>query len=67
MANQDLFPASVVAIICFALFAVFVALIISIINLLVLAVHSLAFPDIPSDNFYSQVKDLMISDLLPST
>jgi hypothetical protein len=64
--TQDFLPASIIAILCFGVFAISVALIIGIINLLILIVRSSTNPNIPSDDFYSQVKDLMMSDLVPS-
>jgi hypothetical protein len=64
--TQDLLPASIIAILCFTIFAISVALIVSIVNLLVLVVRSSVSTNVPSDDFYSQVKDLMMSDLVPS-
>ena len=67
MTNQDLFPASIIAILCFIIFAVSVALIFGIVNLLVSAFQSISAPKTSHSNFYSQVKDLMMSDFVPST
>ena len=67
MTNQNLLPASIVAILCFIIFAATVALIIGIINLLVSLFQSVSILRAYNSDFYSQVKDLMTSDLVPST
>ena len=67
MTHQNLLPASIVAILCFIIFAATVALIIGIINLLVSLFQSVSILRAYNSDFYSQVKDLMTSDLVPST
>ena len=66
MTNQNLLPASIVAILCFIIFAVSVALIFGIVNLLVSAFQSISTPKTSYSDFYSQVKDLMMNDFVPS-
>ena len=66
MNNQDLLPSSIVAIFCFVIFAVSVALIFGIVNLLVSLFQSVFIPRAYNSEFYSQVKDLMTSDFVPS-
>ena len=64
--TQDSRFASIIAILCFGVFAISIALVVGIINLLILIIRFSTSPNIPSDDFYFQVKDLMMSDLVPS-
>ena len=67
MTDRDLLLPSIIAMLCFAFFAVSIALIVYLINFLILTIRSLASPNTSSPDFYSQVKDLMLGDLVPST